>query len=55
MAKTKPVRVLKLERLTHDKLKSLDRTRTIVIATLSPLEVHGPHLPLGQEIGRAHV
>lgn len=50
MAKTKSPRVHKLERLTHDKLKSFDRARTIVIATLSPLEVHGPHLPLGQDI-----
>jgi creatinine amidohydrolase len=28
-------------------LESLDRSRTVIILTLSPLETHGPHLPVG--------
>ncbi|MGH7300166.1 MAG: creatininase family protein, partial [Candidatus Rokuibacteriota bacterium] len=28
-------------------LDALDRARTVVILTVSPLEAHGPHLPLG--------
>jgi creatinine amidohydrolase len=39
--------VLKLEELSTPQLDALDRTRTVVILTVSPLETHGPHLPLG--------
>jgi creatinine amidohydrolase/Fe(II)-dependent formamide hydrolase-like protein len=28
-------------------LDALDRERTVVLVTVSPLEQHGPHLPLG--------
>jgi creatinine amidohydrolase len=28
-------------------LDALDRARTVVVLTVSPLEVHGPHLPVG--------
>src|SRR5512145_2817926 len=28
-------------------LDALDRARTLVLLTVSPLEEHGPHLPLG--------
>src|SRR3989442_2823983 len=28
-------------------LDALDRTRTVIVLTVSPLEEHGPHLPLG--------
>ncbi len=37
----------KLEELSTTGLDKLDRQRTAVIITMSPLEQHGPHLPLG--------
>ncbi|MBI4590819.1 MAG: creatininase family protein [Candidatus Rokubacteria bacterium] len=37
----------KLEELSTSRLDALDRNRTAVILTVSPLEEHGPHLPLG--------
>jgi creatinine amidohydrolase len=37
----------KLEELSTTALDNLDRERTAVIITMSPLEQHGPHLPLG--------
>jgi len=43
-------RIRRLETLSHDALSALDRGRTALVATLSPLEVHGPHLPLGQDL-----
>jgi creatinine amidohydrolase len=39
--------VLRLEELSTPRLDALDRARTVVILTVSPLETHGPHLPLG--------
>jgi creatinine amidohydrolase len=39
--------ILKLEELSTPQLDALDRERTVVILTVSPLETHGPHLPLG--------
>src|SRR5205823_6775189 len=33
--------------LSTTSLDALDRGRTLVILTVSPLEEHGPHLPLG--------
>lgn len=47
-------RVLRLDQITHAKISRLDRDRTVVIATMSPLEVHGPHLPLGQDLFEAY-
>lgn len=47
--KTNP-RVRQLEKMSHQAISALDRSRTAIIATLSPLEVHGPHLPLGQDL-----
>lgn len=46
-------RLLRLERITHTRMKALDPKRTFVLATMSPLEVHGPHLPLGQDVFEA--
>lgn len=43
-------RTLKLAELTGAELDSLDRQRTLFVMTLSPLEVHGPHLPLGTDV-----
>ena len=42
-------RVLRWERLTKRAFDELERSRCVVMATCSPLEVHGPHLPLGAD------
>ena len=39
--------ILKLEELSTPQLEVLDRDRTVVILPVSPLETHGPHLPVG--------
>jgi creatinine amidohydrolase len=36
-----------LEEMSTPALDALDRARTLVLLTVSPLEQHGPHLPLG--------
>jgi creatinine amidohydrolase len=36
-----------LEEMTAPALDALERARTVVILTVSPLEQHGPHLPVG--------
>jgi creatinine amidohydrolase len=36
-----------LEELSTPALDRLDRDRTVIILTVSPLEEHGPHLPVG--------
>lgn len=41
--------VLRWETLTKRKFDQLDRERCVVLVTCSPLEVHGPHLPLGAD------
>ena len=40
----------KLEELKYTELESLDRARTLFTITVSPLEEHGPHLPLGVDM-----
>jgi creatinine amidohydrolase len=39
--------VYQLEEMSTPALDALDRQRTMVILTVSPLEQHGPHLPVG--------
>lgn len=39
--------VLRLEELTAPALDALDRRRTLAVVGVSPLEQHGPHLPVG--------
>jgi creatinine amidohydrolase len=39
--------VHRLEELSTPALDALDRARTIVVLAVSPLEEHGPHLPVG--------
>jgi creatinine amidohydrolase len=39
--------VYRLEEMSTPALDALDRSRTAIILTVSPLEEHGPHLPLG--------
>ncbi len=43
-------KALRLAELTSPELDGLDRESTIPVAALSPLEVHGPHLPLGTDV-----
>ncbi len=43
-------RRLELAELTGADVDSLHRERTLFVMTLSPLEVHGPHLPLGTDV-----
>jgi creatinine amidohydrolase len=42
-------RVLRWETLTKRQFDRLDRAEAVVLVTCSPLEVHGPHLPLGAD------
>ena len=37
------------ETLTKRQFDTIDRERAVVLVTCSPLEVHGPHLPLGAD------
>lgn len=39
--------VYRLEEMSTPALDALDRSRTAIVLTVSPLEEHGPHLPLG--------
>ena len=39
--------VYRLEEMSTPALDALDRARTAVVLTVSPLEEHGPHLPVG--------
>ena len=36
--------------MTYEELESLDRNSTVVFSSISPIETHGPHLPLGTDI-----
>lgn len=36
--------------LTYPELAALDRERTVMVGAVSPVEVHGPHLPLGTDL-----
>ena len=40
-------RTIQYAELNASELAKLDPARTIVLMALSPLEVHGPHLPIG--------
>src|SRR5439155_207993 len=39
--------VRRFEEMSTPALGALDRARTVVVLTVSPLEEHGPHLPVG--------
>jgi len=39
--------VRRFEEMSTPALDALDRARTVVVLTVSPLEEHGPHLPVG--------
>src|SRR2546426_3556767 len=40
----------RLAELSFTRLDALDRRRTVVIFAVSPLEEHGPHLPVGTDL-----
>jgi creatinine amidohydrolase/Fe(II)-dependent formamide hydrolase-like protein len=42
-------RTQRWETLTKTQFDAIDRERAVVMLTCSPLEVHGPHLPLGAD------
>ena len=46
-------RILRLAEWSFTRLDSLDRSRTAVIFAVSPLEEHGPHLPVGTDLFHA--
>lgn len=39
----------RLEELTTAELDAMDRDRTLIVLPISPIEEHGPHLPLGTD------
>lgn len=36
--------------MTYQELRNLDREKTLVFSSISPVETHGPHLPFGTDI-----
>ena len=42
-------RILRWETLTKRQFDQIDPSRAVVMVTSSPMEVHGPHLPLGAD------
>lgn len=46
-------RILRLAEWSFTRLDSLDRSRTVVVFAVSPLEEHGPHLPVGTDLFHA--
>ncbi len=46
-------RICRLAELSYTTLDALDREHTVVIFTVSPLEEHGPHLPVGTDLFEA--
>ncbi len=50
-ASTHPAgQVFRLAELSFTRLKRFDRARTVVLFAVSPLEEHGPHLPVGTDL-----
>ncbi len=43
-------KTLQLVEMTGPELDDLDREKTLFVMALSPVEVHGPHLPLGTDV-----
>ena len=41
---------LRIEELNWKKIEDLDKEKTLVVIPISPLEAHGPHLPVGTDI-----
>jgi creatinine amidohydrolase len=45
--------ILDLADMTSEEVKKLDRARSCVVLTVSPVEEHGPHLPLANDLYEA--
>ena len=45
--------ILRLAELSFTRVEALDRERTVVLFAVSPLEEHGPHLPVGTDLFHA--
>jgi len=43
-------KIIKLEELTWKQIDGLDRNKSIFFLPISPLEEHGPHLPVGTDL-----
>jgi creatinine amidohydrolase/Fe(II)-dependent formamide hydrolase-like protein len=43
-------KTMNLAEMTSPEVDALDRANTLFVMALSPLEVHGPHLPLGTDV-----
>ena len=43
-------KIIKLEELNWKQVDGLDRDKTIIFLPISPLEEHGPHLPVGTDL-----
>jgi creatinine amidohydrolase len=41
--------ILKMEEMTWKEVENLDKKKSVVFVALSPIEEHGPHLPLGTD------
>ena len=41
--------ILKMEQITWSEIENLDKKKSVVLVALSPIEEHGPHLPLGTD------
>src|SRR5215469_16356830 len=45
--------ILRLAELSFPLIEALERERTVVLFAVSPLEEHGPHLPVGTDLFHA--
>jgi creatinine amidohydrolase len=43
-------KIIKLEELNWKQIENLDKEKTIIFLPISPLEEHGPHLPVGTDL-----
>ncbi|MDP8254308.1 MAG: creatininase family protein [Candidatus Alcyoniella australis] len=41
--------IFRLEKISHNAINEFDPSHTVVCCAISPIEVHGPHLPVGQD------
>ena len=45
-----PIKIIKIEDLNWKQIADLDKDKTVFFLAISPLEVHGPHLPVGTDL-----
>ena len=50
MNKNKDKKIIKFEELSWKQIDKLDRKKTIFFLPISPMEEHGPHLPVGTDL-----